>query len=179
MTSTSAQPISVQPSQSTAFLALDFTSYIVENYSSTPEVAARAAHALSLARSAGLPVFHVVPEAMRAEIHPLLIPNEDEPVLGKSTIGAFATTDLHARLQEQGCEQIIVAGVATSGTVLSTARWAFDIGYRVIVCVDACADPDPGAHAALVDERMFSESWLGLWRIATVLPTREIAALGM
>ena len=51
------------------------------------------------------------------------------------------------------------------------------MGYRVIVCADACADPDPEAHAALVDRTRLPTSWLGLWRIANVLPTAEIPLL--
>ena len=162
----------------TAFLALDFVTYIVENFSHDPAVARHAASALASARAAGLPVIHVVPEPMREQIHPLLAPARDEPVLGKTSIGAFATTSLDGRLREAGIGQLIVAGVATSGTVLSTTRWAADCGYRVIVCADACADPDPDAHAALVDEAVFPRSWLGLWRIARVRPADRISELG-
>ena len=161
----------------TAFLALDFATYIVENFSHDTAVAANASNALASARAAGLPVFHIVHEAMLGQLHPLLGPVGDEPVLGKSTVGAFATTDLDARLRAAGVEQVVIAGVATSGTVLSTARWAYDIGYRVAVCADACADPDPRAHAALVDKSAFPESWIGLWRIARVLDSSQVAAL--
>jgi nicotinamidase-related amidase len=163
--------------RSTAFLALDFTRHIVDNFSHDPAVAERAAHAVALARRAGLPVVHVVPEPMRDDIHPLLAPIDGEQVLGKTTIGAFATTGLHGLLRSAGIGQIVVAGVATSGTVLSTTRWAFDMGYQAIVCADACDDPDPAAHAALVDPNVFPRSWIGLWRIATVLPTAEITVL--
>jgi nicotinamidase-related amidase len=107
----------------------------------------------------------------------LLAPVGAEAVFTKSTIGAFATTRLHEVLKGAGVQHLILAGVATSGTVLSTARWAFDVGYRVTICTDACADPDPQAHAALVDEHVFPESWLGLWRIAAVRPTVEIPEL--
>jgi nicotinamidase-related amidase len=162
----------------TAFLALDFVTYIVENFSHDEAVARHAADALAAARAAGLPVIHVVPGQMREQIHPLLAPVADEPVLGKSSISAFATTNLDQLLREAGVGQLIVAGVATSGTVLSTTRWAADIGYQVTVCADACADPDPGAHAALVDESVFPKSWLGLWRIARVLPADRISELG-
>lgn len=161
----------------TAFLALDFTRYIVERFCPDPTVTERAAHAVTLARRAGVPVFHVVPEPMRDDIHPLLAPVDGEQVLGKTTIGAFASTGLDDLLRRAGIDQIIVAGVATAGTVLSTARWAVDVGYRVIVCSDACEDPEPGAHAALVDASVFPDSWIGLWRIANVLPAAEIAAL--
>ncbi|MEU5876383.1 cysteine hydrolase [Spirillospora sp. NPDC047279] len=153
----------------TAFLALDFVTYIVENYSHDPAVAQRAARALEAARAAGLPVLHVVPGPMREQIHSALVPAGDEPVLAKSSFSAFATTDLHERLQSAGVGRVVIAGVATSGTVLSTARWAHDLGYEVAVCADACADPDPRAHAALVDDSVFPESWLGLWRIARMV----------
>jgi nicotinamidase-related amidase len=161
----------------TAFLALDFATYIVENFSHDAAVAERASGALASARAAGLPVIHVVSAGMRDQIHPSLAPAGDEPGLSKTTMGAFATTDLHERLQSSGVGRVIVAGVATSGTVLSTARWAYDVGYEVIICADACADPDPQAHAALVDESVFPKSWIGLWRIARVLHSAEINEL--
>jgi nicotinamidase-related amidase len=163
----------------TAFLALDFVTYIVENFSHDAAVAERASSALAAVRAAKLPVFHVVPEPMRAQIHPMLAAVGDEPVLGKTTIGAFATTDLDKLLRAAGVGRIVIAGVATSGTVLSTARWAFDVGYEVVVCADACADPDPEAHSALVDESVFPKSWIGLWRIARMVKSGELTDLGL
>jgi nicotinamidase-related amidase len=161
----------------TAFLALDFTDYVVENFSHDAAIAERAANALALARNAGLMVIHVVPEQMRGQIHPLLSPTRDEQLLGKTSIGAFATTNLREVLRASDVGRVIVAGIATSGTVLSTARWAADIGYEVIVCADACADPDPEVHAALLDESVFPTSWIGLWRIARVLESSQIDEL--
>ncbi|GAA3624905.1 hypothetical protein GCM10022419_133090 [Nonomuraea rosea] len=157
-----------------AFLALDFVTYIVENYSHDPAVVHHAARALESARRAGMPVFHVVPGPMREQIHELMAPRHGEPVLAKTSFAAFATTDLHERLQAAGVGEVVIAGVATSGTVLSTARWAHDIGYRVSICADACADPDPQAHSALVDESIFPDSWLGLWRIAHIMQSGEV-----
>ncbi|OHV30931.1 MULTISPECIES: cysteine hydrolase family protein [Pseudofrankia] len=161
----------------TALVVLDFTQYIVERFCHDPTVVDRAGHAVGLARQLGVPVVHVVPKPMRDDIHPSVAPVEGEYVLGKTTIGAFAGTGLHDLLRQSGISHLIVAGVATGGTVLSTTRWAVDVGYRVTVCSDACDDPEPGAHAALVDAGVFPNSWLGLWRIATVLPTAEIAEL--
>jgi len=122
-------------------------------------------------------VMHVVPAGMQDQIHTALAPIEDEPVLTKTSMSAFASTNVHERLQASGVGRIIIAGVATSGTVLSTARWAYDIGYEVIVCADACADPDPQVDAALLDESTFPNSWIGLWRIARVLPSTKIMEL--
>ena len=45
-----------------------------------------------------------------------------KPVLGKKSLSAFATTNLDEMLREAGIGQLIIAGVATSGTVLSTTR---------------------------------------------------------
>jgi nicotinamidase-related amidase len=165
-----------QSLQPTALLALDFTNYIVANFSADESVVDRAARVISRARSAGVRVIHVAPETMRDDIHSAVAPLDGEAVLGKKTIGAFATTNLDALLQADGIRQIIVTGVATSGTVLSTARWGFDVGYEVIICSDACSD-QPSAHAALIDPKVHADSWLGLWRIATVVPAEQIQVL--
>jgi nicotinamidase-related amidase len=161
----------------TAFLIVDYASYIVDNFSHDAGVAQQAAAALTAARKAGVPVIYVVPDGMQEQIHPLVTPAAGEPVLRKTSLSAFATTGLDQALREAGIGHVIIAGVATSGCVLSTARWAYDIGYRVTVCADACADMDAGAHAALLDQAVFPTSWLGLWRIARVLPAAQIDEL--
>lgn len=161
-----------------AFLLLDYATYIVANFSHDDSVAKHAASALAAARGVGMPVIHVIPDGMQGQIHQQVTPVAGEPVLGKTSFSAFATTNLDERLRELGAGKLIIAGVATSGTVLSTTRWAVDIGYQVVVCADACADPDPSAHAALLDEGVFPDSWLGLWRIARVLPAARIGELG-
>lgn len=43
----------------------------------------------------------------------------------------------------------ILAGISTSGVVLSTVRDAADRDYRLYVLEDATADPDVEIHAAL------------------------------
>jgi nicotinamidase-related amidase len=177
MTTAGRQQRDKDASPRTAFLALDFVGYIVDNYSHDPAVVQHAAQALQAARTAGLAVLHVVPGPMREQIHAQLAPAGDEPVLAKTSIGAFATTDLHARLQNAGIGRVVIGGVATSGTVLSTARWAYDIGYEVAVCADACADPDPQVHAALVDESVFPGSWIGLWRLARIVRPADVGDL--
>ena len=67
--------------------------------------------------------------------------------------------------------------MATSGTVLSTTRWAVDIGYQVIVCADACADMDAEVARRADRRDVFPTSWLGLWRFGRVLPAAEISEL--
>ncbi|GAA2003132.1 isochorismatase family protein [Microbacterium ulmi] len=65
----------------------------------------------------------------------------------KQTWGAFHGTRLHDSLQAEGVTQIVLAGIATSKGVESTARAAHEHGYNVAVATDAVADADPDAHA--------------------------------
>jgi nicotinamidase-related amidase len=158
-------------------LVLDFSTLIVENYSSDPGVVDKASSLLTGARAARLSVYHVLPTPMLDMIHPGVSPIADEHVLGKTSIGSFATTNLDDLLTADGVNHLIVCGIATSGTVLSTTRWATDVGYRVTVCSDACADPVAEVHTALVDSTVFPDSWLGLWRIADIQTVDQIDAL--
>jgi nicotinamidase-related amidase len=60
--------------------------------------------------------------------------------------GAFASTDLDPRLKSLGVTQVVIAGVATSYGVESTARDAYDRGYHVTVAADAVTDPTLEGH---------------------------------
>lgn len=64
----------------------------------------------------------------------------------KRTWGAFASTDLEARLKALGVTQVVVTGVATSIGVESTARQAYEAGFNVTLAVDAMADLRPEMH---------------------------------
>lgn len=69
----------------------------------------------------------------------------------ETRVGAFSTTDLYARLHAQGIDTLVLAGISTSGVVLSTVRHAADEDYRVYVLADATADPDPEVHRVLLE----------------------------
>lgn len=45
-----------------------------------------------------------------------------------------------------GVSQVVVAGIATSVGVESTARAAYDHGYHVVLVTDAMSDMDAAAH---------------------------------
>lgn len=64
----------------------------------------------------------------------------------KRTWGAFTNTDLEQYLRERGVTQVVVAGVATSAGVESTARHARELGFSVALAVDAMTDLDGEAH---------------------------------
>jgi nicotinamidase-related amidase len=44
----------------------------------------------------------------------------------------------------------VLAGIATSGVVLSTLRHAADADYRIIVASDCCSDRDVEVHRVLL-----------------------------
>ncbi|HEY3883138.1 MAG TPA: isochorismatase family protein, partial [Trebonia sp.] len=46
-------------------------------------------------------------------------------------------------------DTLVLAGISTSGVVLSTLRQAADLDYRLIVLEDACADRDDEVHRVL------------------------------
>ena len=80
------------------------------------------------------------------ELLPELGRQPDDLLVTKTTWGAFASTDLAARLRALGVTQIVLAGVATSVGVESTAREAHGLGLNVTLAVDAMTDLSAEAH---------------------------------
>jgi nicotinamidase-related amidase len=91
------------------------------------------------------------------EIVDLVKPADHERVFRKTRFGAFSTTTLGPWVEAGSIDTVILAGITTSGVVLSTVREAADKDLRVIVLRDASGDPDPVAHEVLV-ERVFPAS---------------------
>jgi nicotinamidase-related amidase len=83
-------------------------------------------------------------------IHPRLDAEAEDILVRKTRVGAFSTTNLHEQLTNVGVTTLVLAGVHTSGVVLSTVREAHDLDYSVVVVADACADPDAEVHDLLV-----------------------------
>jgi nicotinamidase-related amidase len=84
-------------------------------------------------------------------IHPAAAARDGEPIVVKHRIGPFVGTDLETLLRANRIDTLVLAGVHTSGVVLSAVRHAVDLDYRLIVVRDCCADPDAEAHAVLLD----------------------------
>jgi nicotinamidase-related amidase len=93
---------------------------------------------------AGPPNFSLPPDW--AELVPELEARPDDHLVSKQRWGAFLGTDLDAYLRQRGVTQIVLAGVATSVGVESTARSAYDLGYDVVLVVDAMTDRNAAAH---------------------------------
>jgi len=61
----------------------------------------------------------------------------------------FHGTTLDADLRARGISTLIMAGISTTGVVLSSITWASDADYDVRLVRDCCYDPDQKAHDAL------------------------------
>src|SRR5947209_3995966 len=101
-----------------------------------------------------------------AEIHTSVFPLPGESVVTKRRVGAFSTRDLEIILRSQGITRLILMGIATSGVVLSTIRWAADMDYEMVVVEDCCADRDEEVHRVLT-QKVFP-------RQASVVSAQEI-----
>jgi nicotinamidase-related amidase len=96
--------------------------------------------------------FHA--DAPATQVHDEVAPQDGDIVVRKTRVGPFLTTDLDAQLRSRGIDTLLLAGISTSGVVLSTVRDGHDRDYRLIVISDLCADPEPDIHEFLV-ERIF------------------------
>jgi nicotinamidase-related amidase len=91
-------------------------------------------------------------EAPETQIHDRLKPRPGDIEVRKTRVGAFSTTDLEQQLKDRGITTLILAGVSTSGVVLSTVREAADRDYQIYVLTDASADRDPHVHEFLTEK---------------------------
>lgn len=82
------------------------------------------------------------------EILDELKPLAGEHLLRKTTIGAFASTNIDSLLRALGCEQLYLCGISTNMCVETTAREAADRGYLVTLVEDACGTTHEDLHQA-------------------------------
>jgi len=163
----------------TMLLAMDYQAAVVGSIPEPDGLLARVAVAIATARGRGVQIGYVrvafgdayhaaVPETNKAfagaaasrrfrddapetAIHEAVAPKPGDLVVRKTRVGAFSTTDLHRQLRARGVDTLILAGIATSGVVLSTVRDAADRDYRLYVLEDGCFDRDPAVHELLMN----------------------------
>jgi nicotinamidase-related amidase len=87
-----------------------------------------------------------------AELVSELDQHPSDYVVTKQRWGAFIGTSLDDYLRQRGVTQVFIAGISTSAGVESTARSAFDLGYNVVLVVDAMTDRDPDLHSRSVEK---------------------------
>ncbi|MDT7632579.1 MAG: hypothetical protein QOI50_4509 [Pseudonocardiales bacterium] len=123
------------------------------------------------------------------DLHPL----PGEPLLVKTSINAFTTTNLHQQLTQRGVREVVICGIRTEQCCETTARVASDLGFDVTFVTDATAtsaipragapedqtvaelDADPlTLSAAAIIER--TERILAARGFATIASTDDIVA---
>ncbi len=162
---------------STALLIMDVQQSIAERFAGEEGYLPRLADAIGAARRAGIAVIYVTiafrpgyPEVSPrnptfagirgtgryidgdpgSRVHPAIAPAPGEVIISKRRVSAFAGSDLDMVLRAGGTENLVLAGIATSGVVLSTLRQAADLDYRLTVLADGCLDADPEVHRVLL-----------------------------
>ena len=179
---------------STAVLIMDYQVDVVRrNVTEGSDLLDKAAAVLKAARKAGIPVIYIVvsfrpghPEVSSRNkmmsvvkniggflegsadvaIHPKVAPTQEDVIVTKKRVGAFYNTELETILRSQEVTSLILLGLATSGVVLSTLRWAVDADYTALVVEDCCSDPDEEVHRVLT-EKVFR-------RQATVVSSHDV-----
>jgi nicotinamidase-related amidase len=164
----------------TAVLAMDLQTGVVGMFKQQCDnVVSNAASVLSASREAGLPIVYPVfgfrkghPEigarnpglmalkqgglfleaAPESQVHPELAPHSGDSIVQKRRTSAFVGTDLELILRNKDIDTLVLMGITTSGVVLSTARHAFDLDYKMIILSDCCFDPDEEVHRVILDK---------------------------
>jgi nicotinamidase-related amidase len=168
------------PAKTSALLLMDFQSAIVDMIAQQdPGLVQRTAGLAAAARGAGVPVIYAVigfrpgyadvsprnksfgalkasgrfaPGSAGVEIHPGLAPQPGDLEVTKRRVSAFAGSGLDLLLRSLGAETLVLAGLSTSGVVLSTLRQAADLDFRLAVVADCCGDTDPEVHRVLTQK---------------------------
>jgi nicotinamidase-related amidase len=167
--------------KTTALLVMDFQALALGMLGDSESLLARAGEAIRVARARGAHVAYVrvafddadydaVPphslfapllktvgkefhsDAPATAVHGDIAPQPGDIVVRKTRVGAFSTTDLDQQLKERGIVTLLLAGITTSGVVLSTVRDAADRDYQVFVVADASADRELDVHDFLIEK---------------------------
>lgn len=93
-----------------------------------------------------------VPGSEHVEIDERLEVEEHEAVVEKRRASAFFGTELHALLQSEGIDTVLLAGTSTSGCVRATAVDGAQLDYRVLVVRECTVDrSDISKEVSLAD----------------------------
>ena len=130
---------------------------------------------LNKARTLGIPIIHIqhdagpgTPYDIRAEIGAIaeeVAPKNGEAVAVKQYPNAFWHTPLEAQLKSLNIEHIVLAGFMTHMCINSTARGAFNLGFKPTVVASACATRSlVGPEGKVIDAQTMHDSALAAMR---------------
>ena len=143
---------------------------------------------LQMARDLKVPIIHIQHDAgvgspydVTAEIGQIsaeVAPKNGEAVITKNYPNAFISTPLEAQLKALGIENLVLAGFMTHMCVNSTARGAFNLGFKPTVVASACATRSlVGANGKTVDAQTMHEAALAAIRDLFAVVVDDVASL--
>jgi nicotinamidase-related amidase len=124
-----------------------------------PDIADRVNTLVAAARAAGDLVVWVLhsepgsggvfdPASGHVHLMPELDRRDDEPLLVKTSINAFTTTNLQQLLTQHGVRALRTCGIRSEQCVETTTRVGYDLGFEMTYVVDATATfPTPHRDA--------------------------------
>lgn len=102
-----------------------------------------------------------------------LVPQPADIQVTKTTINAFTSTDLHARLTALGVRRLVVCGIRTEQCCETTTRVGADLGFEVDFVIDATTTSGiPGLSREEIIER--TGAVLAARGFARVLTSAEV-----
>ena len=143
---------------------------------------------LQMARDLKIPIIHIrhdagvgTPYDVTAEIGAIsseVAPKNGEAVVTKNYPNAFVATPLEAQLKALGIENIVLAGFMTHMCINSTARGAFNLGFKPTVVASACATRSlTGANGKVIDAQTMHDGALAAIRDLFAVVLDDVNAL--
>ena len=143
---------------------------------------------LQMARDLKIPIIHIqhdagvgTPYDVTAEIGQIsaeVAPKNGEAVITKNYPNAFIATPLEAQLKALGIENVVLAGFMTHMCINSTARGAFNLGFKPTVVASACATRSLlGPQGKLIEAQTMHDSALAAVRDLFAVVVDDVASL--
>lgn len=176
----------------TVLLVMDVQSGITDRLENPEEYIGKVEAIVAAAHKSHIPIFYVVvgfrtgfpevspqnksfsaikesPAPSFTAPQPALKLTSNDIVVTKHRVSSFSGSDLEMLLRAQDLRHLVLAGIATSGVVLSTVREAADKDFRLTVLSDLCVDFDAEVQSVLL-EKVFprqarvitSRQWINL-----------------
>ena len=126
---------------------------------------------LKMARELKVPIIHIQHDAGPGSPYDITVeigaisdevaPQSGEDVIVKHFPNAFIETTLETKLRSLRVEDVVLAGFMTHMCINSTARGAFNLGFKPSVVASACATRHlPSANGKIIDAQTIHDSAL-------------------
>ncbi len=139
-------------------------------------------------RNLSLPIFHIMhgsqnpdsplhPSKPGFELHDLIQPINDEPILVKDVNSAFIGTDLEQQLKSKNISTLVIAGLTTNHCISTTTRMAGNLNFETFLISDATATFDRvGLNGEIFDAELIHQTALASLNeeFATIINTNSL-----